>query len=232
MQAIIFRLYGEYGHFKRPETNNNPCTYAYMHKVALVGLIGATLGVERDVMRNLYPQLCEDLLYAVKINSPIVKEPHAFTKRTTIDKHFSNPGRRYCEYLHKPDYTITLALKNDRSKEIFDKFLEYAKGDLSAYFTYFGVVNCPAYFEFLSEADVSEEFNGDFETDSILSAKHKIIDAGEIDLMFEWVPITSMPDESLFNTYGEPIQTICVQRGTVKANGSYRRLNEKTMWFM
>ena len=62
MKGVLFELKGNWGHFRKPETNNNPLTHDFITKTALIGLVGAVLGKERDEMKELFPQLSEDLL--------------------------------------------------------------------------------------------------------------------------------------------------------------------------
>jgi len=224
MQGITFKLSGRYGHFKRPESNDNPSTYSYMHKVALVGFIGAVVGIERQDMKPVYQQLCDDLLYSIRILNKIIKEPHAFTKRYTIPSRFYKSGRRFCEYLKDPCYEITVVLKNERSKEIFDVFCKNIREGLSVYPTYFGSINCSAYVGYVGTPDVSDEKNGVFETSSVFSAQHVIkSDLENLDLIFEWIPTHSV---DTFYTPEKIVQTVCSQSGTVRVSGPYRLVNE------
>jgi CRISPR-associated protein Cas5 subtype I-B len=225
MKGIVFKLTGQYGHFKQPQTNNNPCTFAYMHKVAIIGFLGAVTGIERELMAVLYPQLCEDLICSIKLLTPIVKEPHAFTKRIVIEEFFYGQGRRFCEYLKDPGYEITLALKGERSKQQFEDFCHNIKNDLAVYPTSFGVVNCPAYFEFIKDVEVSNELNGPFETDSIISDTHVLADN---DFVSERVP-TNEPQNML---HADHVLTVCVQGTTVSTSGPYRKVDGKSVWFM
>ena len=59
MKAIQIIVEGNWGHFKRPETNNNPLTHDFITKTALIGMIGAVLGYERAEMKDLFPQLSD-----------------------------------------------------------------------------------------------------------------------------------------------------------------------------
>jgi hypothetical protein len=202
-----------------------------MHKIALLGFIGAVVGLERAVMGPLFPQLCEDILVAIKLLNPIVKEPHAFTKRKTPAPFFFKQDRRYCEYLRDPSYEFTVALQGTRSEKVFQDFCNNISKDRSAYPTYMGVANCPGIFEYIDMVDVSEELVGEFTTDSVLSHEHEILsDLKNVDILFERVP--SYAD----NMYYHPdkmIQTVCVQGVELKVKGPYRKINGgKESWFM
>jgi CRISPR-associated protein Cas5 subtype I-B len=50
MKAALIDIKGNWAHFRKAETNNNPLTHDFITKTALVGLIGAVLGKEREDM--------------------------------------------------------------------------------------------------------------------------------------------------------------------------------------
>ena len=77
---------GKWGHFKKPETNNNPLSHDIITKTALIGLIGAVIGIYRVTMRALFPQLYEDFLYGVQLLSPVRKLSWGFTSKTAINR--------------------------------------------------------------------------------------------------------------------------------------------------
>ena len=73
MKGLQFKIDGDWAHFKKPETNNNPLSHNLIPKTALIGMIGAVLGIEREKMKSLFPQLSEDLLYGVELLKPVKK---------------------------------------------------------------------------------------------------------------------------------------------------------------
>jgi len=241
MEGITFKLKGSYGHFKKPETNDNPSTYSYMHKVAIIGLIGAVNGIGRGDMRPLYPQLCDDFLFSIKILNPIEKEPHGFTKRKVFskfsftEKNFDNKflatGRRFCEYLREIEYDIIIALKNkgSESEEVFNEFKENMKNGRTVYDTSFGNADCPAYSSDVREITVSdEEYNGEFETEFVFSAEHALNTTDPVDFIFEWVPVYVENGH-----YKQTIQTVCFQATPVKVTGPYRKTDGgRNIWLM
>ncbi|MDQ1086160.1 type I-B CRISPR-associated protein Cas5b [Siphonobacter sp. SORGH_AS_1065] len=48
-RLIVFELSGEYGHFRKFNTTTSPLTYPIPTRTALTGLLGAVLGVEREI---------------------------------------------------------------------------------------------------------------------------------------------------------------------------------------
>jgi len=51
---LIFEISGEYGHFRKFNTTSSPLTYATPTRPALAGLLGAVMGIEREVTPNNY----------------------------------------------------------------------------------------------------------------------------------------------------------------------------------
>jgi CRISPR-associated protein Cas5h len=227
MQGITFQLSGNYGHFKQPQTNNNPCTFSIMHKVAAMGFVGAVLGIDRASMISLFPQLCEDLIYSVKLLTPILKESHAFTKKYAMAHRFFESGQRFCEYLRNPSYEITIGLRNERSKGLFDKFCVYLQNDQATYPTYFGSVNCPATYVYKSMVEISDPLEGEFETDSIISDLHTLLE--DNDFVSERIP-TNQPQKMLYDGW---VLVVCVQGVSTKTKGTYQLIDkERAVWFM
>jgi len=228
MNGIKFSLRAGNGFFKKPETNHNPCTFSFMHKVAMVGLVGATTGIERREMAPLFPQLCEDLLYSIKILAPVVKEPHGFTKRDAVYENFGGKGRRGCEILRNPSYEIVIGLKNERSRGIFDKFRSMIENRKRVYPQVVGNLNCPAYCKHINNPEISEERVGEFETDSVISAQHKILgDIESVDMSFEWSPIVENEWKHTKNAH-----TVYTNGQSIKVHGPYRMVMEEARWFM
>ena len=93
MKACQIMVSANWGHFKKPETNNNPLTHDLITKTALIGLIGAVLGIERKEMKAKFPELSENLLYSVQLLNRVRKVSCGFTSRTavkpTIQDHLS-----------------------------------------------------------------------------------------------------------------------------------------------
>lgn len=151
MKGILFEIKGNYGHFRKPETNNNPLTHDFITKTALIGLIGSVLGIERQQMSELFPQLSEDLLYGVRVNKTVKKESWSFTLRNVVD--FLQKAPKQMEFLKSPENTIALALKNETSSAIFNDFLTAIQQDEAKFTPVLGLHNCPAELYFLKSGE-------------------------------------------------------------------------------
>ncbi len=87
MRAISFTLSGSFAHFKKPDVNSHTYfTYSHIHKVALLGILGAILGLkgyesysrEKGVFRGDYPEFYEKLKY---FKLSIIPQKPYFTKK-------------------------------------------------------------------------------------------------------------------------------------------------------
>jgi CRISPR-associated protein Cas5h len=154
MQAIEIIVEGNWGHFKRPETNNNPLTHDFITKTALIGMIGAVLGYERETMKPLFPQLSDDLLYGVELLQPVKKSSWGFTSRTAF-KPWESGTPKYFEFLKKPSFKVLVALKEGSpSKEIFTQFTNAVKQEEAFFTPVLGWHNCPADLSWSSEGTI------------------------------------------------------------------------------
>jgi CRISPR-associated protein Cas5h len=54
-RLLVFDLSGEYGHFRKFNTTTSPLTYFIPTRMALTGILGATLGIERESAPGRFP---------------------------------------------------------------------------------------------------------------------------------------------------------------------------------
>jgi CRISPR-associated protein Cas5 subtype I-B len=183
MRACQLKISGQWGHFKKPETNNNPLTHDFITKTAFVGLMGAVLGIERREMNALFPQLCTDLLYGVQLMHPVKKESHAFIVRNA-----DLPGRarkrgerllkpKHFEFLKDPAFLVSVARHEDRSSIWFDRFVQAVSTNEAGFTPVLGLHNCPADLTFVSEGHFSEKQLGLFEAHCFVSTDHILEDS-------------------------------------------------------
>lgn len=239
MKAITIRVSGSRAHFKRPNTNNNPCTFAVIHKPALFGIMGAVCGIQRAEMASLYPKLCSEvksdgIKMAIRVLNPISKEAHGFTKRNVTPvierqgdlkglKH-NFRGRRFCEVLRDPSYEITLGSQNPQFVEILSTFKNQILANRSIYPHYLGSINCRCKLEFISDAEVSEEKNGNFSTRHIVTKiNHEISDTGDMDIFYENIPIA----EDANRRYTATADVYCFWESSLNVKGPFYTISNQ-----
>ncbi|MFA5432794.1 MAG: CRISPR-associated protein Cas5 [Candidatus Paceibacterota bacterium] len=172
MRGFQLIIEGNWGHFKKPETNNNPLSHDLITKTALIGLIGAVLGIERENMKSKFPQLSEDLLYGVQLLNPVKKISWGFTSRTAISP-TAEGTPKFFEFLKDPKFLVSIAMKDERSNSIFEEFQRSIKDEIAVYPPVLGWHNCPANLKWNSEGDFSAIKKGKFETKGfVLAGEH------------------------------------------------------------
>lgn len=193
MQTIKLKLSSKFAHFKKPETSNNPCTYAFMHKCAFLGFMGAVLGIERSKMN--FEQYCNDFLYGIKVTNPVIKESSSFTQIKVTPLEFARffkekkRGIRYVELLSKPCYEIVFALKNTSSFEMFNNFVNSIKKQETCFPVYLGIATCQCDFEYLGEFESSNLKNSEFKTEYVFSFEHETSPSEVLECVCDKVPI-------------------------------------------
>lgn len=124
-QVIVFDIEGEYGHFRKFNTTTSPLTYAVPPRTALVGMIGAILGIEREQGVGLYAEgqipladwLAPDKAQiAVQVLNPIQKVQMAFNLINTKSSFFNIENRTQIEFelLKRPKYRVFLRWNDEK----------------------------------------------------------------------------------------------------------------------
>lgn len=235
MDAIIVNISGNWGHFKKVDTNNNPLTHDFITKTALIGLIGAVNGIERKVMKNLFPELSEDILYSVALNKHVKKESWGFTLRSVKVNTEKSPWQ--FEFLKSPDFIVVIALKNERSKRVFDDFVMNVKSGSACYNPTLGLANCPADISFISNASISEEKIGAFVTKGFLSKNHMIDVSSDFDFKIGFEKVPTYQDNDFCNDQDKYVEIAYCSPGKVfkVKEGVFYNLsanNQVSQWYL
>ena len=98
LRLLVFEISGEYGHFRKFNTTSSPLTYAIPTRTALIGILGAILGIEREKSSGVFPEGKKPLIeqfartesrFAVQILNPIKKVNIGFNLLDTGKSHSS-----------------------------------------------------------------------------------------------------------------------------------------------
>jgi len=167
MKGILLKIEGNWAHFKKPETNNNPLTHDFITKTALLGMIGAVLGTGRVEMAERFPELSEDLLYGAQVLNHVRKVSWGFTGRRAVDVSYVRPKRM--EFIKSPRYKVAIALKGARSASIFDDFTIAAERSEAKHTPVLGLHNCPVTNLQILALGSFEKKSGKFQTESFIA---------------------------------------------------------------
>lgn len=231
MKGLQLIIEGNWAHFKKPETNNNPLTHDFITKTALIGLLGAVLGKERDEMRPLFPQLSDDLLYGVQIIKPVKKESWGFTMRKAVNLMEKAP--KQMEFLKTPEFLIAIALYDIRSEKLFNKFAEALKDSEARYTPVLGLHNCPANISFKSEGKFSQKQNGLFKTKCMVSNKHtlNVQETRQFRIGFERIP--TFQNDDFWNLPDKYVEVIYPSEDReISVEGEYYKYSDGECWWL
>lgn len=235
MKGIQIKIEGDWAHFKKPDTNNNPLSHDLIPKTALIGIMGAVLGIEREKMRPLFPQLSEDLVYGVQLLKPVIKTSFGFTSHTAINPTAIKSPKAF-EMLRNVSYLVCMGLLNERSQSIFEDFQNAILKGYAVYDPYLGIANCPAELTAINQGEISSRNTGDFETKGFIVAnKYKLNTIGdEFRIGFDKLP--TYQNDDFWNLPDKYVNVIYPECSNVlNVEGDYWEYNhdkEKEQWVL
>lgn len=231
MKAFQMIIEGNWAHFKKPETNNNPLTHDFITKTAFVGLMGAVLEKSRKEMKPLFPQLCEDILYGVALLKPVKKISWGFTLRRAVNLMKKAP--KQMEFLKDPAFKVAVALKSPSSEELYAKFLGRIKNSESSFTPVLGLHNCPAHLKFESEGKFSEKKSGSFETQGFVSADHQLDTKGLGQFRVGLDKIPTFQNNDFWNLPERYCRIVYPSAGKIiKVTGEYYQYSGGDFWWL
>lgn len=173
-ELLIFDISGEYGHFRKYNTTTSPLTYSIPTRTAIAGILGAILGMEREIRDGVYPEGAEQVQeffskklsdMAIQIMRPVKKENIGFNLINTKNwnTYFTIPiGRTQIEFELVKDvhYRIYLAMENTAK---FEELTERIQNKQHHFTPYLGLAQFTAQVDFVQRAMANEvASNGEF----------------------------------------------------------------------
>lgn len=147
MRTVVFRLRGPFGHFRKVYTTTSANTYSFPPRTAILGVIGAVLGINNHPLSNHLKELGK-LKVATVVEKPIRKMVISVNYlHTKENKRTQIP----LEILKDPSFLVFV---NEENFEKFDTFCEMLKQGETVFTPYLGIS------EFIAKID----FVGIFET--------------------------------------------------------------------
>lgn len=247
-EILIFDISSEYGHFRKYNTTTSPLTYSIPTRTAIAGMLGAILGMEREIADGVYPEgvipvqeffgkaNCD---IAVQILNPVKKENIAMNLINTAGarEHFYNlskAGRTQIEFelLKEPRFRTFLSMKDLETQQKLAERIRLKKHHFSPYL---GLAQFTATIEFveLTTAE-SIQHNGD-DFVEIISAVNLSKVVGDQPVAFDYSAMYSannMPiemnslrevqeySEILIERNGHPVKVKVMEYYLVKGHGN------------
>lgn len=143
MKLISFDLKGDFGFFRKPDTNNSINTsYNIVHKPAILGILGAVLGLEGYKEKGKLPEYYEKLS-ELKIGIEPLEHDKGNYVKTNIKYSntvgYANKGSNFLTEeltLISPQYRIYILL--DEINELHQKLINNISEAKAEYIPYFG----------------------------------------------------------------------------------------------
>ena len=114
MKCLVFKVRGDYARFRKSYTTTSALTYLLIHPVAVRGLIGAMLGIDRE---KLYEKT-KDIEVAIQVVNQVRKDMQSFNlvNLKANDKIFRFPSN--VEFLRNVEYRIFIKAEDKTLYEI------------------------------------------------------------------------------------------------------------------
>lgn len=193
MKAYRAKFTGRWGHFRRPEANNNPVTYDFLPKTAFIGMIGAVVGLSRKELKEVYTELCNTIFFNIQILNPISKIATNFRiykyGGSLSSSSVSNVPQFY-ELLQDPSFRITFFGES----EVLEKFVNYLQQQKSIFTPTFGLASCPVNIEEFRELEIRKIKNRSFETQGFIPFECKPKVKRGITLSYDEIPVVQNND--------------------------------------
>lgn len=143
METLKFNLSSNGAVFKKPHINTVNLTYSHIHKIALLGLLGAIIGLKghnlkekEDVFPEFYEEL-KGLKISILPQAPFIPKT---LKDITDTSGFSNKKATFViqeQVLLNPKWTIYIQ-QGDVSDELYEKLKDMLLKNWAVYIPYLG----------------------------------------------------------------------------------------------
>ena len=146
MNILSFRLTGQFAAFKDPSVTSNQTVYYIPSKSALIGLLGAMIGIERDnnSLGLLYGNNYMNFFSKIRIGIRCEFQPRKityYTNHRSLIKATMKPFKK--ELVENPQYRIFVLVNNNEDTE-FDKLKTSIFENRFTYSPYLGHAYCQA----------------------------------------------------------------------------------------
>lgn len=221
MKVLVFDIWSDYGHFRKPYTTTSPLTFPFPPRTAIAGIISAILGkdkndvscqsLESHISIAIHPDYP---VKKIRVGENLVQVPKKLAIHDLNQLKNKLNQIRY-EFLKDPRYTLYFSHSDS---EIYETLKQHLEEHTSIYTPYLGISELIANFEYLGEFETNEVTgNGSVEINSVLPKKHITTDSIELTDNAEYFNVR-MPNrmtnkrvteeyiEIIFERNGQPIK--------------------------
>jgi len=249
-EILIFDISSEFGHFRKYNTTTSPLSYSIPTRTAVAGILGAILGMEREVADGVYPadaipvqeffsKANSDI--AVQILNPVKKENVAMnlinTKTSFYD--LTRAGRTQIEFelVKNVKYRIFFALNNNQP--VFSELAERIKTKSHHFSPYLGLAQFTATVDFVNIKQAESMENKGENFIEIITAVNLSKTIGEQPVEFDYSAMYSannMPIEMNRNREVQEFSEVLIEKNGLpvkaKVKDYYRIENYGNILFL
>lgn len=167
-KILVFDIFADYGHFKKPYTTTSPITYSFPSRTTIIGVIGAILGIEKNIVNEELSS--ENSNIALQILKPIKKIMIGHnlidTKKAIKMARIKTRTQVKFEYVKDVKYRIYFQSDN----EYYEKLKKLLENHQTVYSLSLGLSECLANYEYIGEYNISKKV-GDTDIVSVVNTK-------------------------------------------------------------
>ena len=235
-EILIFDISSEFGHFRKYNTTTSPLSYSIPTRTAVAGILGAILGMEREVADGVYPvgaipvqeffsKVNSDI--AVQILNPVKKENVAMnlinTKTSFYD--LTRAGRTQIEFelVKNVKYRIFFALNNNQL--MFNELADRIKTKNHHFSPYLGLAQCTATVDFVDIKQAEPMENRDESYINFITAVNLSKTIGEQPVEFDYSAMYSannMPIEMNRNREVQEFSEVLIEKNGLPVKAKVR----------
>ena len=163
-EILIFDISSEYGHFRKYNTTTSPLTYSIPTRTAIAGMLGAILGMEREISDGVYPDGAIPVQeffskqksdIAVQILNPVKKENVGINLINTGSResfyNLTKAGRTQIEFELLRDLKYRIYVSLNENSDVFDDLAERIKTKKHHFSPYLGLAQFTASIDFIEK---------------------------------------------------------------------------------
>lgn len=169
-KVLIFDVESEYGHFRKFNTTTSPLTYSFPTRSALIGLVGAVLGIERENSSGVLPDTQKPITeifskvnaaIAVQLLNPVKKVNIGFNLLNTKASFFEIDNRTQIEFelLKHPKFRVFISCLDSKIQSNLEQSIQNGK---SHFTPYLGLSQFTAKLEFVDICSIEKVESADF----------------------------------------------------------------------
>ncbi len=198
---LKFRIWGDYGQFRRYYTNASPLTFDFPPPPTIWGMISAIIGLDKDEYLN-YFQNTDEFKIALNIASPVKKTGWSQNLLDTKD-HFwriKNRTPTRVEFLKDPSFIIYFRHNNCM---VMDELKKHLVNHISVYSLALGLSELLGNFEFCGEMEADEKTDNEWVNIDSVIPQSRLLDNGSIDFELDLeifkvnYPVLMKPDREV-----------------------------------